>query len=229
MLYRNPMGKKYRIMPAAGEKAEEKAENQTGETAAVENGETGEGESAEGESAEEAEEPDPPSLAGPDAAPETDPETGKVIESVLIEPDAVGTVSYANVERRMRENNLNVLALQESVDFIDGMDYDKMYEDLRRQLNEIAQGQWAMVSGSISSPEYPGVEIPVEWDSYAYAQSQQLYDSLRKQFDAIKDGEMQEDNAGAKRQLKSLQDQIIMGGEMMYASIAGLETQEDAL
>ena len=68
-----------------------------------------------------------------------------------------------------------------------------------------------------------------EWDSYAYAQMEQGYDALRKQFDAIKDGELQEDNAGAKRQLKNLQDQIIMGGEMMYATIAGLETQETAL
>ena len=66
-------------------------------------------------------------------------------------------------------------------------------------------------------------------DSYAYAQMEQGYDALRKQFDAIKDGELQEDNAGAKRQLKNLQDQIIMGGEMMYASIVGLETQEGAL
>ena len=202
------------VTAAAGEKAADKAENQTEEAAPAENGETAEGESTEGE--EEAEEPEPPSLAGPDAEPETDPKTGEAIADALIEPDAVGTVSYANVERRMRENNLNVLALQESVDFIDGMDYDKMYEDLRKQLNQIANYQWMMIQGGAG-------------DSYAYAQMQQGYDALRKQFDAIKDGEMQEDNAGAKRQLKNLQDQIIMGGEMMYASIAGLETQEDAL
>ena len=204
------------VTAAAGEKAEEKTESQAEETAGAETEETGEA-LVEGETGEEAaEEEEPPSLAGPDAEPETDPETGEVIESVLIEPDAVGTVSYANVERRMRENNLNVLALQENVDFIDSMDYDKMYEDLRRQLNEIAQGQWMMIQMG-------------QGDSYAYTQMEQGYDALRKQFDAIKDGELQEDNAGAKRQLKSLQDQIIMGGEMMYASIAGLETQEDAL
>ena len=202
------------VTAAAGEKAADKAENQTEEATAAENGETAEGESTAG--AEEAEEPEPPSLAGPDADPETDPKTGEAIADALIEPDAVGTVSYANVERRMRENNLNVLALQENVDFLDSMDYDKMYEDLRKQLNQIAQGQWMMIQGGAG-------------DSYAYAQMEQGYDALRKQFDAIKDGELQEDNAGAKRQLKNLQDQIIMGGEMMYASIVGLETQEGAL
>ena len=199
------------VTAAAGEKAEEKAESQTEETAGTENGETG-----EEAPTEEAEDEEPSSPAGPDAEPETDPKTGEVIAAVTIEPDAVGTVSYANVERRMRENNLNVLALQENVDFIDSIDYDKMYEDLRKNLNNIANGQWVMIEAGAG-------------DSYAYAQSQQLYDSLRDQFDAIKDGELQEDNAGAKRQLKSLQDQIIMGGEMMYASIAGLETQETAL
>lgn len=196
------------VTAAAGEKAEEKTESQTEETTGEENGETAEGETGE--------ETEPPSLAGPDAEPETDPKTGEVIAAATIEPDAVGTVSFANIERRMRENNLNVLALQENVDFIDSIDYDKMYEDLRKNLNNIANGQWVMIEAGAG-------------DSYAYAQSQQLYDSLRKQFDAIKDGELQEDNAGAKRQLKSLQDQIIMGGEMMYVSIAGLETQETAL
>ena len=204
------------VTAAAGEKAADKAENQAEEATAAENGETAEGKSAEGEPAEETEEPEPPSLAGPDAEPETDPKTGEVIAAATIEPDAVGTVSYANVERRMRENNLNVLALQESIDFIDSMDYDKMYEDLRKQLNQIADVQWMMIQGGAG-------------DSYAYAQMEQGYDALRKQFDAIKDGELQEDNAGAKRQLKNLQDQIIMGGEMMYATIAGLETQEGAL
>lgn len=194
------------VTAAAGEKAEEKTESQTAETVGAENGKTGEEAPAE----------EAPSLAGPDAEPETDPKTGEVIAAATIEPDAVGTVSFANIERRMRENNLNILALQENVDFIDSMDYDKMYEDLRKNLNNIANGQWVMIEAGAG-------------DSYAYAQSQQLYDSLRKQFDAIKDGELQEDNAGAKRQLKSLQDQIIMGGEMMYVSIAGLETQEAAL
>ena len=196
------------VTAAAGEKAEEKADSQTEETTGEENGETAEGETGE--------ETEPPSLAGPDAEPETDPKTGEVIAAATIEPDAVGTVSFANIERRMRENNLNVLALQENVDFIDSMDYDKMYEDLRKNLNNIANGQWVMIEAGAG-------------DSYAYAQSQQLYDSLRKQFDAIKDGELQEDNAGAKRQVKNLQDQIVMGGEMMYVSIVGLETQETAL
>lgn len=198
------------VTAAAGETAENQQE-----TAGESQETAGENEDAEAAEEEDTEE-EPPSLAGPDAEPEIDPETGEVIESVLIEPDAVGTVSYANVERRMRENNLSVLALQESVDMIESIDYDKLYDDLRKQLNDIADMQWGMV-------------LMGQSDSYAYEQLEQGYQSLRDQFDAIKDGELQEDNAGAVRQLKSLQDQIIMGGEMLYATLVGLETQEDAL
>ena len=123
--------------------AGEKAERRTEETAAAENQETADGEPTDGETTEE--EPEPPSLAGPDAEPETDPETGEVIESALIEPDALGTVSFANVERRMRENNLSVLALQENVDYINSINYDKLYDELRKQMNDIADMQWMMV------------------------------------------------------------------------------------
>ena len=206
------------VTAAAGEKTEEKTVSQTEETAGAENGET-----AEGETGEETEEPEPSSPAGPE---KTDPETGKLLEDTAVEPDEVGTVSFANVERRMRANNLNVLAMEEMVTYIDSIDYDKMREDLRKQLNQIARGKWQMVKAANLPENHP---YYMEFDSYAYAQYEQAYAAARDQFDAIKDGELQEDNAGAKRQLKSLQDQIIMGGEMMYASIAGLETQEDAL
>ena len=174
------------VTAAAGETAENQQE-----TAGESQETAGENEDAEAAEEEDTEE-EPPSLAGPDAEPEIDPETGEVIESVLIEPDAVGTVSYANVERRMRENNLSVLALQESVDMIESIDYDKLYDDLRKQLNDIADMQWGMV-------------LMGQSDSYAYEQLEQGYQSLRDQFDAIR------------------------GGEMLSATVGGLETQEDAL
>lgn len=197
------------VTAAAGEKAEE--------TVGAENGDT----------VEEATEA--PSLAGPDAEPETDPKTGEVIAAATIEPDAVGTVSFANVERRMRENNLSILTIGQTIEKLQDIDYKKMEDDLREQLNQIADGQWYMVQGYIPSPVPGGPNIPVEWDSYAYAQQQQIYDTLEAQFDAVRKGELQEDNAGIVRQLTSQQDLIIMGGEMMYASIAALETQETAL
>ena len=78
------------------------------------------------EEAQETEETASPSLAGPDLA-----------ENVTIQPDALGEVSFANVERRMRENNLQLLTLEQSVLTIEDIDYDKLYDQLWQQLNDI--------------------------------------------------------------------------------------------
>jgi len=159
---------------------------------------------AEDESAEDA-----PSLAGPDAEEPGTP----------YEPDAVGSISFANLERRMRENNLNLLALEENIASIEVIDYDKMYESLRESLNGIALAQRYL----LMDPTGLGSE------SYTYNQLDQAYDSLRDTFESIKDGELQEDNAGVIRQLKNVQDQVIMAGESLYTALVQLEAQEASL
>ena len=156
------------------------------------------------------------SPAGPDPDPVVNPETGAILEDVTIVPDELGKVSFAHVESRMRKGNLQVLALQENVDMLESIDYDDLKDDLREQLNEIAQGQWFMVQMG-------------QTGTLAYEQMDQAYDAIREQFDAIKDGEMQEDNAGTIRQLKNLQDQIVMGGEATYVALAAMEIQESSL
>lgn len=152
-----------------------------------------------------------------DAAPETsdDPPAEEYI------PDPVGSLSFGNLNRRMHEGNLQVLALQESIDMIEELDYDKLKEQLREQLNEIAKTQWSLVLMSKYMDGY-------EYHS-AYDQLDSAYDAVRKQFDAIKEGDMQEDNAVTVRQLKSLQNQIIMAGEATYIALAAMELQEDGL
>jgi len=136
-------------------------------------------------------------------------------------PDPVGSISFANVNRRMHEGNLQVKALQESIDIIDEIDYDKLKNQLREQLNELAKTQWSLVLASDFMSDY-------EYHS-AYDQMDQAYSALRKQFDAIKDGDMQEDNADAVRQLQSLQNQIIQAGEATYIALTAMELQEDGL
>lgn len=145
------------------------------------------------------------SPAGPDLA-----------DNVTLQPDALGEISFANLERRIRENNLQVLALQETVNGLESFDYDALYEDLRKNLNGIAFGMWQMSRVGLG-------------DSYAHSQMEQGYASVREQFDAIKEGDMQRDNAGLIRQLKNLQDQIVMAGESLYVALSAMETQEAGL
>ena len=61
------------------------------------------------------------------------------------EPDPEGTVTWGNLDDRIRAESLNARILIENITGIEDIDYDQMYEDLRRQLNDIAQAQWMMI------------------------------------------------------------------------------------
>ena len=134
--------------PAEAAQSEESAptENQSSETTAVTDGE---------------------STAGETEEPQQDAETE------IPAPDPVGQLSFANLESRMRENNLTVLMLEESIASIDEIDFDKMQEDLRDQLNDIAKLQYV----SIAYPEAAG---GMTFDSL-----QSSYDALKEQFDDL--------------------------------------------
>ena len=140
-------------------------------------------------------------------AGETQPEEEPYI------PDPVGTLTFENLERRMRENNLTLLALEENVQAIRVIDYDEMYEDLRQALNEIASAQWNMITQS----PIPGL------GSMMASSLDAQYDALREQFEAIKDGELQKDNEDAIWQLQTLQDQMVLAGETTYLGVVELE------
>ena len=183
--------------------------------AETEQTQTEEGETAPAEGAEETEEAAPAdSPAGPDQ--ET---TGEELEIV---PDPVGTVSFENLERRIREHNLQLLALEENVASLEGMDYEAMQESLRKRLHNFAQGKWIKQTDEELANIMGVGEVSLEFLNSSY-------DALREQFDAIRDGELQKDNAGVIRQLKNLQDQIVMSGETLYMAIYAMETQESAL
>lgn len=121
----------------------------------------------------------------------------------------------------MRENNLQLLALEQSVLSIEDIDYDKLYDQLWHQLNDLAQAQWGLVQMSKFMSEYDY--------RTSYDQLDRAYDAVREQFDAIKEGDMQKDNADLVRQLNNLEDQIVMAGESLYAALTAMESQERSL
>ena len=139
-------------------------------------------------------------------AGETQPEEEPYI------PDPVGTLTFENLERRMWENNLTLLALEENIQAIRVIDYDEMYEDIRQALNEIASAQWTMITS-----------VPMGMGSMMASSLDAQYDALREQFEAIKDGELQKDNEDAIWQLQTLQDQMVLAGETTYLGVVELE------
>ena len=134
-------------------------------------------------------------------------------------PDPAGTVSYENLERRMRENNLSLLALEESILAIESIDYEDMAEDYREALNQIAGIQWGM----ITNPMMGGM------GSIMASSLDAQYDALRDSFDAIKDGDLQQDNADLVWQLENTQNQLVVTGEALYIVLASVGINERAL
>lgn len=151
--------------------------------------------------------------AGEDQAAQ-DSQTEEHPEPELIPPDAVGTVSFANVSRRLRENNLSVLSLEENINAIKAIDYEKMGDDIRKSLNGIADAQWFMT---------------ISGNSFAAKSMSSSYESLKDTFDDIRDGKLQEDNEAVIRQLENAQDQVAMAGESLYIALTEMELNGQGL
>ena len=162
-------------------------ENESGETAAVTDGE---------------------STAGETQEPQQDAQTE------IPAPDPVGQLSFANLENRMRENNLPILMLEESIASIDEIDFDKQIDDLRQQLNKIA--------ASITILRLMG-------DSEAADALQANYDSMKAQFDQLYEGDVQDDYDAAVRQLRNTEDQMIKTAETIYINILELQNTDAQL
>ena len=150
-------------------------------------------------------------------ADEQDKEKTAVEETAQTAPDAEGTLHFENLSARMKTGYYTVMSLEENIAAIECIDYDKMYEDLRDGLNQIAEAQWMML------------QVPGAGETYTYKSLQDQYDALRKTFDDIKDGKLQQDNANLVRQLRDAENQLLMAGQTLYINLLGLEDQTAAL
>ena len=137
-------------------------------------------------------------------------------ETAQSAPDAEGTLRFENLSARMKTGYYTVMSLEENIAAIECLDYDKMYEDLRDNLNLIADYQWGMIQAGQSG-------------SYAYETLEQRYNNARKTFDDIKDGKLQKDYADTVRQLRNMQDSLTAMGESLYVNLLSLEDQSAAL
>ncbi len=160
-----------------------------------------------------------------------------VTQKELYAADPEGTVSFANLETRVRENNLTIRMLEESIASIDVVDYEKMYDELKDGLNEIAKIQRTMLQLGQLDSAMGNTSLSGSFSSeYIFSSLDASYDSLRETFDDLKDGKIQGDYAAAKRQLENAENQVVMGAETLYMAIlemqntrASLQRQLDAL
>ena len=191
---------------AAGER-----ETVTEEPAAA--GETG-GETAAGEQqtagkdGEAQTAPEEDAAEGGDAAAET-PD--------VPEPDAVGTLSFANLESRVRENNLTIQALNESIASVNAIDFDKMEEKMRDQLNGIANLKFMVLTQPQEVSDAVLSDFGMKGATFSSLQSS--YTSLKSVFDDLIEGKTQRTYDGVVRQLNNAEDQMVMGAETLYVAL----------
>ena len=159
-------------------------------------------------------------------------------ETAQTAPDAAGTLSFENLGARMKEKSYALLALEESIALVESTDYEKVEQELRDGLNEIADAQWGMTSlGSAGAMAHDATlatqaaigAVGAAVGSLANQSLQTQYDALREQFDAVRDGELQKDNAGVVHQLKNMEDSTIQMAQSAYITLLGLEEQSAAL
>ena len=138
----------------------------------------------------------------------------------------------------MKEKSYALLALEESIALVESTDYEKVEQELRDGLNEIADAQWKMTAlGSAGAMAYDATlatqaaigAVGAAVGSLANQSLQTQYDALREQFDAVRDGELQKDNAGVVHQLKNMEDSTIQMAQSAYITLLGLEEQSAAL
>ena len=106
--------------------------------------------------------------------------------------------------------------VEENIASIEVLDYDKMYDSLKKQLNEIADYQWMLIQFG-------------QGNSYSSAMLAQNYSAVRDTFDAIKDGELQQDNADIVRQLRAAENQVVMAAESLYVALLEMDLTDASL
>ena len=159
-------------------------------------------------------------------------------ETAQTAPDAAGTLSFENLGARMKEKSYALLALEESIALVESTDYEKVEQELRDGLNEIADAQWKMTAlGSAGAMAHDATlatqaaigAVGAAVGSLASQSLQTQYDALRERFDDVRDGELQKDNAGVVHQLKNMEDSTIQMAQSAYITLLGLEEQSAAL
>jgi len=159
-------------------------------------------------------------------------------EAVQTTPDAAGTLSFENLGARMKEKSYALLALEESIALVESTDYEKVEQELRDGLNEIADAQWkmtalgsagAMAHDASSATQAAIGAVGAAVGSLANQSLQTQYDALRERFDDVRDGKLQRDNEGVVRQLKSVEDNTVQMMQNVYITLLGLEEQSAAL
>ena len=210
-----------------------------------------------GQNQEQTEPESKPSQDIPQPEPEkTDPE-GESGQTSAPTAAPTGTLTWDQLETQVRAGDLKILILEENIAAARATDFDKLKEDLRDQLNSIANQQWQLLGGgsSGSGPDYSQLFTDAAGataqDKYLYGavnalqtgmgamssmmtssarQSlQSAYDAVREQYDNLKDGKTQKTVDDNVRMLKNMTDSEVRLAQATYAQLVELDAALDTM
>jgi len=162
--------------------------------------------------------------------------------------DPEGTVSFENLEARVREHNLTMLALDENLNAIDAVDLEEMREGLTQavdmlqtqkdQLQGLVDGVSSVLDkiGTVLDKLCLNSEIVGVAEFFLLAYPQSTIMTLDTQLatcqdtiDQIDNGIIEEQTDDAAAQITNAQNQIVMGAQTLYVSLLGLEQTQQNL
>jgi len=137
-------------------------------------------------------------------------------------------VTWEELESRVLADGPNALILGENIAALEALDYEKLKEQLREQINELAKAQWQIIVAGAGSTGVPQLDMAISGMASMSAQAaveplRQQYDVLRETFDDIKDGTLPEDNEEVIWQLRSGMDRVVSGSQTLYLTVLELE------
>ena len=152
--------------------------------------------------------------------------------------DPEGVLSFENLDARVRNGSTDALYLGELIAQINATDYEALKEEMRDGLNDLVDLKMSLQSSPGINTGMPPLDSALnQMVSASTASTLQAvtaqYESLRDQYDALKNGELQEDMDDQIWQLRTAQDTIVLMAESAYIQLlearAGSETLDRSL
>ncbi len=194
---------------------------------------------------------------GQDSAPSQDlPRQEDSSDSSAGQTEApAGALTWEQLEEQVRAGDLKILILEENIASAQATDLEKIREDLRDQLNSIANQQWQLINsggsgGGLDDSLFEGDGVSLQ-DKYLYGAVnalqagmsamtnmmtsstrqtlQSAYDAVREQYDDLKDGKTQKTLDDNVRMLKNMTDSEVKLAQATYAQLVELDAALDTL
>lgn len=130
-------------------------------------------------------------------------------------PDAAGTVSFQNLEFRLREKNTTVLSLQAALNSHTIVDRERAYRNMVDAINGMTDYAWWLSQDPMTKDDAKSQVTATQMQSTA--------DSLSDQLKALKPENYEKNMELLRRQMGSAMWQMITGAEDLYLSILSYE------